>query len=68
MVDGHDDDAGYGVDHLVGHAGIDADPEGVAHDAVGIGKRSDDAKALARAAHLVKAGVSGQISRKQTEE
>lgn len=53
------------VRHLTGHARIDAYPESVVHDEVGVGQLSDDAVALSRAAHLVKRGMFDEIAGKE---
>ena len=53
------------INHFIGHSGIYAYPEGIAHYSIGIIKSADYSVSLARSAHLVKAGVLGEVARKQ---
>lgn len=52
------------VDHLIGHAGVHADPEGVVHDKVSVGQLPCHAVGVG-AADLVKAGVLDQVAAEQ---
>lgn len=47
---------------LIRHARIDADPEGIVHDAVGILEAADDAVAYSRLTHLVEARVLDEVA------
>ena len=38
LIHSLDNRLGHVVDHLVGHAGVNADPEGVVHDKVSVGQ------------------------------
>lgn len=52
------------VDHLIGHAGVHADPEGVVHDKVSVGQLPCHAVGVG-AADLVKARVLDQVAAEQ---
>ena len=64
LIHSLDNRLGHVVDHLVGHAGINADPEGVVHDKVGVGQLARHAVGVG-AADLVKAGVLDEVAAKQ---
>lgn len=53
------------VRHLIGHAGINADPEGAGRDDIGVFKFPDDTIAFARVTHLVETGMLDEIACKQ---
>ena len=65
LIHSLDDGLCHIVKHLVGHSGVNAYPEGVGHDAVGLGERAYDAVALAGLSHFVEAGVLGQVTCKE---
>lgn len=50
---------------LIRHARIDADPEGIVHDAVGILETADDAVAFFCLTHLVEAWVLDEVAGKE---
>ena len=53
------------VDLLCRHARVDAEPESIAHDAVGRRKLADDAVAAFRFAQAVKARMLDEVARKE---
>ena len=52
------------VDHLVGHTGVNANPEGVVHNKISIGQLTRHAVCV-RATHLVKARVLDEVAAEQ---
>ena len=64
LIHSLDNRLGHVVDHLVGHAGVNADPEGVVHDKVGVGQLARHAVGVG-AADLVKARVLDQVAAEQ---
>ena len=53
------------VYHFVCHAGVNAYPEGIVHNIIGVFKAARYAVALSRFAHFVKAGVLYQVAAEQ---
>ena len=50
------------IQFLIRHAWIDANPEGIVHDAVGILKTADNAIAFSFFAHLIEARVLDEVA------
>lgn len=64
LIHSLDNRLGHVVDHLVGHAGVNADPEGVVHDKVSVGQLPCHTVGIG-AADLVKARVLDQVAAEQ---
>lgn len=64
LIHSLDNCLGHVVDHLVGHAGVNADPESIVHDKVGVGQLARHAVGVG-AADLVKAGVLDEVAAEQ---
>ena len=64
LIHSLDNRLGHVVDHLVGHAGVNADPEGVVHDKVSVGQLPCHAVGVGTA-DLVKAGVLDEVAAEQ---
>ena len=59
LIHSLDNRLGHVVDHLVGHAGVNADPEGVVHDEIRIGQFAYHTVCISTT-HLVKARMLNQ--------